>query len=95
MTETKRDLPDYAYMSDEQMKQERLYLILKGMCDYNTRSAASLAAEIWITEPTLRDFMKWKYSKKTLKMVESWFKSVVTYLNEVYVSYKKVEADDE
>lgn len=95
MNQTKKDLPDYAYMSDEEMKEQRLYLMLKSMCDYNTRTSAWLAEEIGITEPTLRDFMKWKFSKKTFKMVESWFKSVVNYLNEVYVNYKRVETDDE
>jgi len=93
--EVKKELPDYARMSDEEMKKYRMSTLLQWMCNYETRSTKELAKEIWITEPTLRDFMKWKYSDKTLKLVESWLFQTVAFLNEQVVYYKNVRDDKE
>lgn len=76
-------------------KEERMYLILKGMAEHEIRAFADLAEEIWVSQPTLRDFFKWKYSKKTFKMVESWFKSQAHYLSDVYSKYWDMENDKE
>lgn len=91
----KKELPEYAKMSDEEMKKYRMFTLLKWMCNYETRSTKELAKEIWVTEPTLRDFMKWKYSDKTLKLVESRLFQTVTFLNEQVVYYKDVRDDKE
>lgn len=93
--EVKKELPDYARMSDEEMKKYRMSTLLQWMCNYETRSTKELAKEIWVTEPTLRDFMKWKYSDKTLKLVESWLFQTVAFLNEQVVYYKNVRDDKE
>lgn len=93
--EVKKELPDYARMSDEEMKKYRMFTLLQWMCNYETRSTKELAKEIWVTEPTLRDFMKWKYSDKTLKLVESWLFQTVAFLNEQVVYYKNVRDDKE
>lgn len=81
--------------TDEERKRERMYLLLKWMAEFEIRSFWDLAKEIWITEPTLRDFMKGKYSEKTFKMVESRFFQVVAYLNEQICYYKDVRDDRE
>lgn len=91
----KKELPEYAKMSDEEMKKYRMFTLLKWMCNYETRSTKELTKEIWVTEPTLRDFMKWKYSDKTLKLVESRLFQTVTFLNEQVVYYKDVRDDKE
>jgi hypothetical protein len=76
-------------------KEERMYLILKGMANNEIRSFADLAEEIWVSQPTLRDFFKWEYTKKTFKLVDAWFKSHARYLSDVYTKYWDIEHDNE
>ena len=76
-------------------KEERLYLLLKAMCKCEIRSLKDLAEEIWISLPTFRDFLNWKYSKKTAKLVETWCNSNVNYLSDCWVSYRRIQDDDE
>ena len=93
--EIKKNLPDYAKMSDEDMKRYRLYTLLQWMCNFETRSFSELAKEIWITEPTFRDFMKGKYSEKTFKLVENWFLQHIAFLSEQVCHYKDIRDDRE
>lgn len=81
--------------TEEERKKERMFLLLRWMANYEIRSFWDLAKEIWVTEPTLRDFMKGKYSEKTFKMVESRFLQTVDYLGDQVCYYKDVRDDRE
>lgn len=81
--------------TEEERKKERMYLLLKWMANYEVRSFWDLAKEIWITEPTFREFIKGNYSEKTYKMVESRFFQLVSYLNDQICYYKDVRDDRE
>lgn len=76
-------------------RDERLFETLKSMTKYETRSFEELAKEIWISQPTLRAFWNGKYSEKTFKLVDTWFKSHVNYLSNVYTKYWDIEHDKE
>lgn len=77
------------------MKDQRLYGLLKCLVTEKIKSFEKLAAEIWISQPTLRDFMVWKYTPKTLKLIEGRITHESWLLWDYYVLFHKIEDNDE
>lgn len=76
-------------------KEERLHNLLKIILSSSWNSKQKITDEIWITEPTLRDFLAWKATKKTEKLVERWCYSHVNFLSDCRTNYRRIQNDDE
>lgn len=79
----------------DKKQDERINWLLKLVINLSSKSRREIADEIWLTEPTFRDFMKWKSTKKTDKLVEIWVHNQVMFMWEIWSDYRTIQDDKE